>query len=142
MPRVLAHGRDNLERPARTWTENAIYQAYYAKLLLRDYVPAVCTDDAALRGELVAAAETAWDAVVDFERWLGASATHPDDLPPAYSCKSLAQRGHQRQECTQFVASRHEHHNSYPRGLQVLLILQSLVGGHKRVEARALDQPQ
>ncbi len=35
----LEEGKRNLTIPARTWTENAIYQAYYANLLLTEYVP-------------------------------------------------------------------------------------------------------
>ncbi|MCC6163321.1 MAG: hypothetical protein IT182_08230, partial [Acidobacteria bacterium] len=36
---VLANARANLKTPARTWTENAIVQARYARVLLDEYVP-------------------------------------------------------------------------------------------------------
>ena len=39
LPAILGNARLNLTNPARTWTENAIYQCYYAKLLLDEYVP-------------------------------------------------------------------------------------------------------
>lgn len=70
LPEILSNARENLKVPARVWTENAIYQAYYAHLLLRDFVPTVCTNDTALKDELIAAAKTADEAVADFETWL------------------------------------------------------------------------
>jgi uncharacterized protein (DUF885 family) len=70
LPAVLARAQANLKNPARTWTENGIYQAYYARLLLRDYVPKAVVDSAALKAELVAAAGPALAAVDGFERWL------------------------------------------------------------------------
>ncbi len=44
LPAALARARTILKTPARTWTENALYQAYYARLLLRDYVPRADVD--------------------------------------------------------------------------------------------------
>lgn len=70
LPTILGHGKKNLTTPARTWTENALYQAYYAKLLLTEYVPAAVVDDQAVKEELLAAAREALAAVEDFERWL------------------------------------------------------------------------
>ena len=70
LPAVLAGAKQYLRSPARTWTENALYQAYYARLLLRDYVPRAVVDSPALKAELVAAAGPALAAVDDFERWL------------------------------------------------------------------------
>ena len=70
LPGVLARAKLNLKNPARTWTENGIVQAGYARLLLRDYVPKAVVDSPALKAELVAAAGPAGQAVDDFERWL------------------------------------------------------------------------
>ena len=70
LPAVLAGAKQYLRSPARTWTENALYQAYYARLLLRDSVPRAVVDSPALMAELVAAAGPALAAVDDFERWL------------------------------------------------------------------------
>lgn len=70
LPQVLANGKINLQNPARTWTENAIYQAYYAKLLLQDSIPQAVVYDPQLKSELVAAAKPALAAVTDFEQWL------------------------------------------------------------------------
>ena len=70
LPAGLARAKQYLDNPARTWTENAIYQAYYARLLLRDSVPAAVVDSPALKDELRAAAGEALVAVDDFERWL------------------------------------------------------------------------
>lgn len=70
LPEVFAAGKALLKNPARTWTENAIYQAHYARVLLDEYVPTVETDDPALKQELLAAAADARGAVDDFARWL------------------------------------------------------------------------
>jgi hypothetical protein len=70
LPAVLARAKLNLKNPARTWTENGLVQAGYARLLLRDYVPKAVVDSAALKAELVAAVGPALAAVDDFERWL------------------------------------------------------------------------
>lgn len=70
LPVILENAKKNLTNPARIWTENAIYQAYYAKLLLKDYVPTMVISDEELKKEVMAAAETAWQAVDDYENWL------------------------------------------------------------------------
>ena len=70
LPEVLDNAKVNLERPARTWTENAIYIAWYAQLLLRDELPDACILNEELKAELLTASRPALDAVVDFERWL------------------------------------------------------------------------
>ncbi|MEX2528245.1 MAG: DUF885 family protein [Gemmatimonadota bacterium] len=70
LPTLLANAKENLTNPAAVWTENAIYQAYYARMLLRDYVPTAVVDDPALRVEFEAAARVAYEAVVDYETWL------------------------------------------------------------------------
>jgi hypothetical protein len=70
LPAILRNAQRNLTTPARVWTENAIYQAYYAKMLLEDYVPEAAVDDPALKRELLRAAEGALRAVVEYEAWL------------------------------------------------------------------------
>lgn len=70
LPQVLANGKKNLTNPAKTWTENAIYQGYYAKLLLQDSVPNAIVDDQKLKQELHSAAEEALAAANDFTKWL------------------------------------------------------------------------
>lgn len=70
LPAVLENAQKNLTNPARTWTENAIYQAYYAKLLLRDSVPQAITFSPASKKQLLAAAAPALRAVEQYEQWL------------------------------------------------------------------------
>lgn len=70
LPILLTNARENLTSPAAVWTENAIYQAYYARMLLQDYVPTAVVDDPALKAELEAAAQVAYQAVVDYEIWM------------------------------------------------------------------------
>jgi uncharacterized protein (DUF885 family) len=69
-PAVLANARANLKAPARTWTENAMAQARYARILLDDYVPRAAVDDPALKRDLVAAAQEASRATEEFRGWL------------------------------------------------------------------------
>jgi uncharacterized protein (DUF885 family) len=70
LPSILENGKRNLTRPAKVWTENALYEAYYAHILLRDYVPKAIVDDPKLKADLVAAAKRADRAVSDFEQWM------------------------------------------------------------------------
>lgn len=84
LPQVLANGKANLTRPALTWTENAIYQAYYAKLLLDEVVPTQRVEDPALRTDFLSAAREASAAVSDFERWLRDVLLARSDRSPAW----------------------------------------------------------
>jgi uncharacterized protein (DUF885 family) len=96
LPAVLARAKLNLKNPARTWTENGIYQAWYARLLLRDHVPAAMVDSPALKAELVAAAGPALAAVDDFERWLKSDLLPRSTRSPAWKPEEI--------EFYQFVA--------------------------------------
>jgi uncharacterized protein (DUF885 family) len=84
LPAALARARQTLKNPARTWTENAIYQAWYARLLLRDYVPKAIADSPAVKADLVAAAGPALAAVDDFERWLKSDLLPRSTRSPAW----------------------------------------------------------
>jgi len=70
LPTVLDNAKKNLTNPAKTWVENAIYQGYYAKLLLQDSVPNAIVRDPALKQELIAASKPALAAVNDYVAWL------------------------------------------------------------------------
>jgi hypothetical protein len=85
LPAILGNARLNLTNPARTWTENAIYQCYYAKLLLDEYVPKASIDDPALKAEFFAAARTARAAVADYESWLERDLLPRSTRSPAWS---------------------------------------------------------
>lgn len=86
---VLARAKANLKNPARTWTENAIYQAYYARLLLRDYVPKAVVDSPELKRDLVAAAGEALAAVEEFERWLETDLLPRSTRSPAWTPEEI-----------------------------------------------------
>lgn len=62
--------RRNLTNPARTWTENAIYTCYYARLMLRDDAPNVVIPDPEIRRRFMAAAADALEEVKAHEAWL------------------------------------------------------------------------
>ncbi len=89
LPTILENGRKNLTTPARTWTENALYQAYYAKLLLEQYVPAAVVDDPAVKAELLAASREALAAVQDFERWLERELLPRSTRPPTWKPEEI-----------------------------------------------------
>lgn len=84
LPAILKNAQLNLRRPARIWTENAHYTAYYAHLLLRDYVPEASVDDPDLKAQLLAAAKTADAAVSEYERWLRDVLLPRSDRSPAW----------------------------------------------------------
>lgn len=89
LPAVLARAKQNLKNPARTWTENARYQAYYARLLLRDSVPNAVVDSPALKRELIAAAGEALAAVDDFDRWLQTGLLPRSTRSPAWKPEEI-----------------------------------------------------
>lgn len=70
LPTILANAKVNLKEPARTWTENARYQAYYGLMLLREDVPKAVVDDPDVMQALLAAAHTALAALEDYDAWL------------------------------------------------------------------------
>ena len=72
----FAEARQNLTNPARTWTENALYTAYYAEMLLTDFVPTVSIPDEQVTRELKAAAKDALRELRAYQKWL------KDDLLP------------------------------------------------------------
>lgn len=89
LPAVLSRAKQNLKNPARTWTENGIYQVYYARLLLRDEVPKAIVDSPELKRELVAAAGVALAAVDDFERWLKTDLLPRSKRSPAWKPEEI-----------------------------------------------------
>jgi uncharacterized protein (DUF885 family) len=89
LPAVLTNGRANLTTPARVWTENALYTAYYAELLLRDDVPALCTDDADARARLVAAAGPALESLEEFVQWMKGDLLPRSTRPPTWTVEQI-----------------------------------------------------
>ena len=89
LPAVLANGQTNLKNPARTWTENAQYTCYYARLLLTDYVPRAEVDDPALKAQLTAAAAAALTAVERYEAWLASDLLPRSTRSPAWTPQEI-----------------------------------------------------
>lgn len=89
LPEILENGRENLTRPARTWTKNALYQAYFAEKLLAGHVPDACVDDPELRAELEAAAQEALEAVRGFAAWMRAELLPRSDRPPTWTPEQI-----------------------------------------------------
>ena len=84
LPEILAHGKRQLTRPARVWTENAIYVAWYAERMLVDDLSTVCVDEPELAMELRDAGERALAAVRDFAGWLESDLLPRSDRSPAW----------------------------------------------------------
>ncbi len=89
LPQVLANARQNLTRPARTWTENAIYTAYFAELMLAEELDTVCVDDPDLRKALLAAGESALVAVRDYSAWMQSELLPRSDRSPAWEPEQI-----------------------------------------------------
>jgi uncharacterized protein (DUF885 family) len=84
LPTILQNAQRNLTAPARTWTENAIYQADYATLLLEKVVPTASVDDPALKRELDAAGAEAVKAVALYRAWLEKDLLPRSTRPPTW----------------------------------------------------------
>ena len=84
LPEILENARKNLTRPARTWTENAIYTCYYAEMMLEKMLPEVCIDDPELAEQLRAAGDVALAAVRDYATWLENDLLSRSDRSPAW----------------------------------------------------------
>ncbi len=89
LPTVLANGKSNLRTPARAWTENALYAASYARGLLRDDVPSLCTDDQAAHARLEAAAAPALEALEEFASWLESDLLPRSTRSPAWTIEQI-----------------------------------------------------
>jgi hypothetical protein len=79
----------NLRSPARVWTKNALYQACYAKLLLKDDVPQASVDDPGLRKDLLAASGQALAAVSDYEQWMRRELLPRSTRSPAWTPQQI-----------------------------------------------------
>jgi len=88
-PTVFDAARRLLTVPARTWTENALYQTYYARLMLGEEVLGLNIGNPALRREFLDAAAAAGSAVEEYAAWLEtvllprstrSPAWNPDDI--------------------------------------------------------------
>jgi uncharacterized protein (DUF885 family) len=70
LPEVLENAKNNLTNPAEVWTENTLYEVYYAKMMLQDSIPEAIVEDPEQKKELLKASDKAYDAIVSFEDWL------------------------------------------------------------------------
>ena len=86
---VFDAGRALLKTPARTWTENAIVQCRYARLLVDESVPAAEIADPALKQELVAAAAAASTAIAEFSAWLQSDLLPRSTRSPAWRVQDI-----------------------------------------------------
>ena len=89
LPEILTNARENLTRPARTWTENAIYQAFYAELLLDEMLPTACVDDPELEARLLEVGSSALEAVRSFAAWLQSDLLPRSDRSPAWKPEEI-----------------------------------------------------
>lgn len=85
----FAEARRNLTTPARTWTENAIYTCYYARLMLRDYAPDAVIPDPDLKRDFVKVARAALKAVKDYEDWLESELLPRSTRSPSWTLEQI-----------------------------------------------------
>jgi hypothetical protein len=85
----FAEARQNLTNPARTWTENALYTTYYARLMLKDFAPDVVIPDAQVKREFVESARTALRAVEDYEDWLRSELLPRSTRSPSWTIEQI-----------------------------------------------------
>jgi hypothetical protein len=88
LPEILANAQENLTRPARVWTENAIYNAWYAELLLGQ-LNEVCVDEPELKAELLATGAAALTAVRDYKTWMERELLPRSDRSPAWTPEQI-----------------------------------------------------
>ena len=86
---VFDAGRALLKNPARTWTENAIVQCRYARLLVDESVPAAEVADPALKKELLDAALEARTAIDQFSTWLQSDLLPRSTRSPAWRVEDI-----------------------------------------------------
>ena len=89
LPAILKSARLNLERPARTWTENAIYSSYYADMMLGEMLSTVCVDDPELREELLSSGAVARQALDEFTVWLRTELLERSDRSPSWEPEEI-----------------------------------------------------
>lgn len=86
---AIRRERARLVNPARTWTENAMYQAYYARQMLEKEVASLDIGNAALRTEFLAAAKEAAAAVAEHEQWLERDLLPRSTRPPTWKPEEI-----------------------------------------------------
>lgn len=99
---VIAAGEAVLTRPARTWTENAMYQAYYARQMLEREVDTLQIGNAALRTEFIAAAREAAKVVAAHERWLETVLLPRSDRSAAWKPEEIEFYQFEHEQLTEF----------------------------------------
>lgn len=76
--------RERLTAPARIWTENAQYQAYYARTMLEKEVQSLDIPNTALRAEFLAACTDAIPVIREHEEWLEKVLLPRSTRPPTW----------------------------------------------------------
>lgn len=86
---LMAAGKTLLTAPARTWTENALYQCYYARMMVTEELTGLTIPSAALRQEFFAAAAEARAAIDDFSAWLERDLLPRSTRPPTWKPEEI-----------------------------------------------------
>ena len=89
LPEILRNARENLQRPARVWTENALYTAYYAEMMLDNGLATVCVDDLDLKKEFLEAGQVALAAVREYSAWMKSDLLPRSDRSPAWKPEQI-----------------------------------------------------
>lgn len=81
--------RERLTTPARIWTENAQYQAYYARTMLEKEVQSLEIPNTALRAEFLAACKDAIPVIREHEEWLERVLLPRSTRPPTWKPEQI-----------------------------------------------------
>ena len=126
LPEILSNAKENLSNPARVWTQNAIYQAYYAGVLLNDSIPMARVDDPKLKRELIQAAKKASRSVKSFENWLEKDLLKRSNRSPSWKPEEI-----------EFYQFTHEHLDEFGVDKMLEIALKDEIVTRKEMESLA-----
>ena len=126
LPQILSNAKDNLKNPAKVWTQNAIYQAYYAGVLLNDSIPMAKVDDRKLKRQLIQSANKASKSVKNFENWLEKDLLKKSKRSPRWKPEEI-----------EFYQFNHEHLDEFGVEAMLEIALKDEIVTRKEMESLA-----
>ena len=126
LPEILSNAKENLKNPAKVWTQNAIYQAYYAGILLNDSIPMAQVDDPKLKRQLIESASKASKSVKNFKNWLEKDLLKKSKRSPSWKPEEI-----------EFYQFNHEHLDEFGVEEMLEIALKDEIVTRKKMESLA-----
>ena len=126
LPEILSNAKENLKNPAKVWTQNAIYQAYYAGILLNDSIPMAQVDDPKLKRQLIESANKASKSVKNFKNWLEKDLLKKSKRSPSWKPEEI-----------EFYQFNHEHLDEFGVEEMLEIALKDEIVTRKKMESLA-----